>query len=114
MDDDQEAGILRRSSGELVPQPHGGALRRGGGAPPRSEDQRRAFAVLKGGAEDAAIALVNAARGGDTRAAGLVLLHAIGRPPSRHEVERELAGPDEITLLLESMVRDLRGPELER
>lgn len=74
-------------SGSLVRQKHGGALRRGGGAPARSEDQTRAYRILRDGAADAAMTLLEAARAGDRRAAETVLHYAIGRPVSLTELD---------------------------
>lgn len=85
------AGALRSSSGELVPQPHGGALRRGGGAPARSDDQARAYRLLREGAAEAAAVLLEAARSGDTRAATVVLHYALGRPVSLVDLDRHAA-----------------------
>lgn len=85
---DDPAGVLRSSSGPLVPQAHGGALRRGGGAPSRSDDQARAYRLLREGAADAAAVLLEAARGGDVKAALAVLHYSLGRPVSLTDLDR--------------------------
>lgn len=90
MTDDATTGTVREPSGELVRQAHGGALRRGGGAPPRSDDQARAHRLLREGAEDAARTLLTAARNGDVKAAGQVLAYALGRPAQRVELDGTL------------------------
>jgi hypothetical protein len=74
-------------SGDLVRQPHGGALRRGGGTPARSDDQTRAYRLLREGAADAAMTLLDAARAGDRRAAETVLHYALGRPVSLTDLD---------------------------
>jgi len=89
------AGISRSDTGEAyVPQPHGGLLRRGGG---RLEDPdvKKVKELLRAGSADAAQALLEKARNGDTKAIELVLAYGIGKPTDKVEVSGPEGGPIE-------------------
>lgn len=76
--------------GTLVPQAHGGKLRRGGGRPPLSNAQKEALDRLRKAAPELIEKLVQLAKKGDRRALELALAYAIGKP-----VEKvEMSGPD--------------------
>lgn len=90
-----DAGTIREISGELVPQPHGGALRLGGGRPVETEEQKAVRSLIKAGARDAAAALVRKAKKGDVRAIELVLAYVVGKPTERVEHSGPDGGPIE-------------------
>lgn len=73
----------------LVPQKHGGALRRGGGKRPDAR-KRAAVQAIRDGLPGAVDALLRQAAKGEGWAVKLVLEYGLGRPTEKVE----LSGPD--------------------
>lgn len=85
---------------EMMPGRNGGMLRRGGGSTVR-EQQSEVRRLLREGSTEAALQLLDKARGGDMKAIELVLAYGIGKPTEKVEVSGPEGGPLEIVQALD-------------
>ena len=97
---------------EMVPQPHGGALRRGGGRPKGAKD--KVLAQIRAALEDTGTsgvvpALLRKASEGDVRAIELCLSYGIGKPTEKVE----LSGSHEGLMFVVPALARLSDDELD-
>lgn len=85
---------------DMMPGKHGGMLRRGGGNPVKAQ-QVEVRRLLREGSTEAAMALLDKARGGDMKAIELVLAYGIGKPTERVELSGPDGGPMEMVQTLD-------------